>query len=157
MASLLYVLLLALAVGGAASDRRAKLVQVTGAGVDRVDADGLRELGIPLANVPGGSNEAIAEYAVSCACVLLRRFTEAGAKIRSGRYGAFRSSFIAENVDGLEGLLVGIVGLGTIGTAVARKFKQLGTWRAFCHVISIILRYERTKPLRNAPFFQNYR
>jgi len=105
---------------------RLKLVQVTGAGVDRVDVEGLRTLGIPLANVPGGSNEAIAEYAVSCAAALLRRFTEASAEIRNGRYSDFRSRFIADNVDGLEGLLVGIVGLGTIGAAVARKFKQSG-------------------------------
>ena len=107
-------------------DTRLRLVQVTGTGVDRVDADGLRALGIPLANVPGGSNEAIAEYAVACACALLRRFTEASTEIRNGQYSAFRSSFIADNVDGLEGLLVGIVGLGVIGTAVARKFRQLG-------------------------------
>ena len=112
-------------------DSRLQLVQVTGAGVDRVDADGLRALGIPLANVPGGSNEAIAEYAVSCAAALLRRFTEASAEIRDGQYSAFRSRFIAENVDGLEGLLVGIVGLGVIGTAVARKFKQFGCRIAF--------------------------
>ena len=112
-------------------DTPLRLVQVTGTGVDRVDADGLRALGIPLANVPGGSNEAIAEYAVACACALLRRFTEASAEIRNGQYSAFRSSFIADNVDGLEGLLVGIVGLGVIGTAVARKFKQLGCRIAF--------------------------
>ncbi len=110
---------------------RLQLVQVTGAGVDRVDADGLRALGIPLANVPGGSNEAIAEYAVSCAAALLRRFTEASAEIRDGQNSANRSRIIAENVDGLEGLLVGIVGLGVIGTAVARKFKQFGCRIAF--------------------------
>jgi phosphoglycerate dehydrogenase-like enzyme len=112
-------------------DARLRLVQVTGAGIDRVDAEGLRALGIPLANVPGGSNEAIAEYALSCACALLRRFQQASTEIRNGRYSAFRSSFVAENVDGLEGLLVGIVGLGVIGTAVARKFKLLGCGIAF--------------------------
>ncbi len=110
---------------------RLQLVQVTGAGLDRVDAEGLRALGIALANVPGGSNEAIAEYALSCACALLRRFPQASAEIRNGRYSAFRSSFIADNVDGLEGLRVGIVGLGIIGAAVARKFKQLGCRIAF--------------------------
>ena len=112
-------------------DSRLQLVQVTGAGVDRVDADGLQALGIPLANVPGGSNEAIAEYAVACASVLLRRLPQSSAEIRNGRYSAYRSSYIAENADGLEGLLVGIVGLGVIGTAVARKFKQLGCRIAF--------------------------
>ncbi len=112
-------------------DTRLQLVQVTGAGLDRVDAEGLRALGIALANVPGGSNEAIAEYALSCACALLRRFPQGSAEIRNGRYSAFRSSFIADNVDGLEGLLVGIVGLGIIGAAVARKFKLFGCRIAF--------------------------
>lgn len=112
-------------------DTRLRLVQVTGAGVDRLDADGLKALGIPLANVPGGSNGAIAEYAVSCASVLLRRFTEADREIREGRYGAVRSRLLGEAVSGLEGSLVGIIGLGVIGTAVARKFKQAGCRIAF--------------------------
>lgn len=110
---------------------RLKLVQVTGAGVDRLDAEGLAALGIKLANVPGGSNDAVAEYAVSCASVLLRQFTSASAEIRNGGYIEFRSRLLSHNVDGLEGLLVGIVGLGIIGTAVAQKFKDAGCRIAF--------------------------
>lgn len=51
---------------------RLKLVQVTGAGVDRLDRDALVRLGIPVANVAGGSNDAVAEYAVTAASLLLR-------------------------------------------------------------------------------------
>ena len=42
-----------------------KLVQVTGAGLDRLDLALLKSMGIAVANVPGGSNSAIAEYAVT--------------------------------------------------------------------------------------------
>ena len=49
-----------------------KLVQVTGAGLDRLDQAALTKLGIPVANVPGGSNSAVAEYAVTAASMLLR-------------------------------------------------------------------------------------
>lgn len=108
-----------------------RLVQVTGAGVDRLDAAGLKALGIPVANVPGGSNDAIAEYAVSCASVLLRRFVRSTAAIRAGDYARFRSRYIADNVEGLDGLLVGIVGMGVIGTAVARRFRQAGARIAY--------------------------
>ena len=108
-----------------------RLVQVTGAGVDRVDTGGLKGLGIPVANVPGGSNAALAEYAVSCASVLLRRFTRSTAAIRNGDYAAFRSRMLGEGVDGLEGLLVGIVGIGVIGRAVAERFKRAGARIAF--------------------------
>src|SRR5687768_12179226 len=51
-----------------------RLVQVTGAGLDRLDLAALQRLEIPVANVPGGSNAAVAEYAVTCASLLLRRF-----------------------------------------------------------------------------------
>src|SRR5262245_16100480 len=44
-----------------------KLIQVTGAGLDRLDQAALTKFGIPVANVPGGSNSAVAEYAVTTA------------------------------------------------------------------------------------------
>src|SRR4051794_21621535 len=89
-----------------------KLVQVTGAGLDRLDKAAMTRLRIPVANVPGGSNSAVAEYAVSCASVLLRRFGWADAEIKSGNYTAFRARLLSDNLAGLDGLLVGIVGLG---------------------------------------------
>jgi phosphoglycerate dehydrogenase-like enzyme len=103
-----------------------KLVQVTGAGLDRLDLALLRGMGIAVANVPGGSNKTIAEYAVSTASVLLRRFAWADAEIRAGKYEEFRARMISENLSGLEGLLVGVIGLGTIGLAVAQAFYQAG-------------------------------
>ena len=38
----------------------------------------------------------------------------------------FRSRMLADNLPGLEGLLVGVVGFGTIGTAVAQAFQRMG-------------------------------
>ena len=107
------------------------LVQVTGAGLDRLHAPTLKSRGIAVANVPGGSNAAVAEYAVSTASFLLRRFGWADAQIRNGRYAEGRAKLLADNVGGLEGLLVGIVGIGTIGRAVARAFVSAGCRVAF--------------------------
>jgi phosphoglycerate dehydrogenase-like enzyme len=103
-----------------------KLVQVTGAGLDRLDLAALQRLAIPVANVPGGSNSAVAEYAVTCASLLLRRFAWANSEIGRGNYAAFRARMLADNLGGLEGLLVGVVGLGIIGLAVARAFHRAG-------------------------------
>lgn len=108
-----------------------KLVQVTGAGVDRLDRAALTRLGIPVANVPGGSNSAVAEYAVTAASLLLRRFTWADAEIKAGDYAKFRSRMIANNLAGIEGLTVGLVGLGTIGRAVAQAFHRMGAKLCF--------------------------
>ena len=103
-----------------------KLVQVTGAGLDRLDLAFLKSTGIAVANVPGGSNSAIAEYAVSTASVLLRRFAWADAEIRAGKYEEFRARMVSVNLSGLDGLLVGVIGLGTIGLAVAQAFHRAG-------------------------------
>jgi phosphoglycerate dehydrogenase-like enzyme len=103
-----------------------KFVQVTGAGLDRLDLPALKRLGISVANVPGGSNSAVAEYVVTAASVLLRRLAWADAEIRVGHYREFRARMIADNLPGLDGLVVGIVGLGVIGLAVAEAFHKRG-------------------------------
>jgi phosphoglycerate dehydrogenase-like enzyme len=103
-----------------------RFVQITGAGVDRLDVAALGKREIAVANVPGGSNSAVAEYVIATALVLLRRLAWADTEIRAGNYSAFRARMIADNLSGLDGLLAGIVGLGTIGLAVARTFHMLG-------------------------------
>ncbi|MCC6777385.1 MAG: hypothetical protein IT537_12260 [Hyphomicrobiales bacterium] len=103
-----------------------ELVQVTGAGVDRLDEAALTRLGIPVANVPGGSNAAVADYTVTTASTLLRRLAWSDAEIKAGNYAAFRARMIADNLSGLTDLLVGVVGFGTIGVAVAQAFHRMG-------------------------------
>ena len=103
-----------------------KFVQVTGAGLDRLDLPFLKQRGIGVANVPGGSNEAVAEYAVTAATVLLRGFLWADAEIRKGNYREFRARMIADNLQGLDGLTVGIIGFGVTGVAVASAFQKRG-------------------------------
>ena len=119
------------AVGGKLSGAlfeggQVQLVQVTGAGVDRLDEAAMKKLGIAVANVPGGSNSAVAEYAVGCAILLLRRLTCSDMEIRAANYVSFRGRMVADNLPGLEGLTVGVVGLGTVGLAVAEAFHRFG-------------------------------
>jgi phosphoglycerate dehydrogenase-like enzyme len=111
---------------------RISLVQVTGAGVDRLDRAALVRLGIPVANVAGGSNSALAEYAVTAASLLLRRFAWADAEIKAGNYAAFRARMVADNLAGIEGLTVGVIGFGAIGVAVAQAFHRMGCGICYC-------------------------
>ena len=108
-------------------DSTIKLVQVTGAGVDRLDRPAMEALGIAVANVVGGSNSALADYCVAAALNVLRRMSWASNEIRRGNYARFRAEMIAAKLNGLDGLTVGLVGLGTIGRAVARAFKDRGS------------------------------
>jgi phosphoglycerate dehydrogenase-like enzyme len=103
-----------------------RLVQVTGAGLDRLDQSVMKKAGIPVSNVPGGSNSAVAEYVVTAASLLLRRLAWADNEIRNGNYAEFRVRMLRDNLAGISDLLVGIVGLGIIGLAVAEAFHRMG-------------------------------
>jgi phosphoglycerate dehydrogenase-like enzyme len=101
-----------------------RLIQITGAGLDRLDQTDMTRLGIPVANVTG--NDAVAEYAVTTATLLLRRLAFADAEIKRGNYVAFRARMIVDNLSGLSGITVGIVGFGVIGRATATAFHRAG-------------------------------
>ena len=103
-----------------------RFIQVTGAGVDRVDEIGMKERDILVSNVVGGSNQAIAEYVVSNVLFLKRRLNFANSEILQGNYSKVRTQLVSENLQGLEGLTIGIIGAGTIGLAVAQAFHFMG-------------------------------
>jgi phosphoglycerate dehydrogenase-like enzyme len=63
--------------------------------------------------------------------LLLRRMAWSNNEIRAGRYDAFRKRMLADNLAGIEGLLVGVVGLGVIGMAVAQTFHRMGARIAY--------------------------
>jgi phosphoglycerate dehydrogenase-like enzyme len=113
-------------------DSQLRLVQVTGAGTDRLDLGTLQRLNIAVANVPGGSNDAVAEYVVATALILLRRLRWASSELRNARYKACRASLLADNLPGLRDLLIGVVGFGTIGSAVASAFVRMGSRICYC-------------------------
>ncbi|MFC1665409.1 NAD(P)-dependent oxidoreductase [Pseudomonadota bacterium] len=104
-----------------------RFVQVTGAGVDRVDELAMKERGIAVSNVVGGSNNAIAEYVISNVLLLKRRFASANVEIRQGKYVQVRTQLVSANLQGLEGLCVGVIGVGNIGLAVAQAFFFMGS------------------------------
>jgi len=103
-----------------------KLVQVTGAGLDRVDQATLKAEGIALANVPGGSNAALGEYVVGNAIALSRGFSAATQQILSGNYADHRKAMVSASLRGLGGLTVGLVGMGAIGLSVAQRCRDMG-------------------------------
>lgn len=106
-------------MGGAA--KRLKLVQVPGAGLDRIDRAAL-PAGTKLANVYG-HEVGIAEYILGAMLALARDFTRLDAALREGRWvsqwavGAAPPPAFPE----LAGRTLGILGYGRIGRALARR------------------------------------
>ena len=109
-----------------AGAEKLRLVQFTGAGVDRVPPEAVKRLGAAVCNVPGASAPDVAAYVVLTAGVLLRRLVVAHTLTADGRYDDARRECLPKVARGFRGLRVGVVGLGSIGAEVARAFHELG-------------------------------
>ncbi len=100
-----------------------KMVQITGAGFDRLEIAELRKKGIIVCNMPGGSNYAVAEYCYTGAILMLRQLLNFHG-IETGQYDQVRLKMIETKMRSLTELTVGIIGYGNIGRATADLFRK---------------------------------
>lgn len=103
-----------------------RLVQFTGAGVDRLGDAGAHRPGLTVANVPAANSREVAEYVLFAAGTLLRGLARADRGVRAGRYAEVRAELSPDAVRSLHSRTVGVVGLGHIGMAVARLMLAVG-------------------------------
>jgi phosphoglycerate dehydrogenase-like enzyme len=99
------------------------LVHQFGVGLEKVDIGRATELGVWVARVPGeaaGNADSVAELAVLYLLALLRRLDDARAALREGRWESRPTG------GSLLGATVAIVGLGAIGSALARRLAPFG-------------------------------
>ena len=97
-----------------------RVIGRAGAGVDNIDLDAASERGIIVLNAAGGNTVAAAELALALLLSLSRHLAEANASLRSGEWK--RSAFVGAE---LRGKTAGIVGLGQVGAAVARRLQAM--------------------------------
>lgn len=94
-----------------------------GVGVDNVDLEAAKAVGVRVCNVPDYGVEEVADHASAMTLALVRKLDHYGAGIRNGQWK------IAEMVDGLRSLrdtTVGLVGLGRIARAYAARMASFG-------------------------------
>lgn len=94
-------------------------------GYDNVDLDAVRRHGAMATNTPGVLDEATADIAFSLILATARRVVEADAFVRSGEPWRWRTDLFV-GLDLSSGATLGIVGLGRIGLAVARRAEAFG-------------------------------
>jgi lactate dehydrogenase-like 2-hydroxyacid dehydrogenase len=89
-------------------------------GYDNIDVAAARARGVAVTNTPGVLDEATADIAFALILATTRRVVEADRFIRSGREWIWGPRFFV-GLDLSAGATIGIVGLGSIGMAVARR------------------------------------
>jgi phosphoglycerate dehydrogenase-like enzyme len=97
-----------------------------GAGFDAIDVPAATDSGIAVVTTPGANADAVADLALTLMLACLRGLPELQATVRSG---AWRSTVLRGD---LTEATVGIVGLGAIGRAVARRLHGFG-----CRILAV--------------------
>ena len=96
-----------------------RIVANFGVGYDRIDVAALDSAGVAFTNTPGVLDAATADLTFALILAARRRIIEGDRLVRSGAWrGSYADAFLGQEVTGST---LGIVGLGRIGAAVARR------------------------------------
>jgi D-3-phosphoglycerate dehydrogenase len=94
---------------------RLRVIGRAGVGVDNVDIDAATRRGIVVMNTPGGNSVSVAEHTFAFLTTLARHIFPANASMKQGLWEKKKFTGVE-----LRGKTLGIVGLGRVGSAVAR-------------------------------------
>ncbi len=101
-----------------------RVVANVAVGFDNIDVDACRRRGVVVTNTPGVLTDATADIAMALILMSTRRLGEAERWVRSGRPWQWGMDWFLGA--GVQGARLGIVGLGQIGAATARRAKAHG-------------------------------
>jgi len=108
----------------AAAGPQLKLIASFGVGVDHIDLAAAHEKGITVTNTPGVLTEDTADVVMSLILAVPRRIAEGDVRARSGEWkGWSPTGMLGRRINGKR---LGIIGMGNIGEAVARRARGFG-------------------------------
>ena len=105
--------------------KNVKLIQLVSAGFDELDLELCRKLGIQVANNGGTNAQDVAEHTVALILGVYRRLVDLDTFARTNRWDELE---IGLSTHTISGKTVGIIGLGHIGTQVARLLRGFGAY-----------------------------
>jgi hydroxypyruvate reductase len=102
---------------------RLEIISNFGVGVDAIDLDAAKQRRIIVTNTPDVLNDCVADTAMALTLNVLRRFPQAEAYLRAGKWTAQGAYPLTTS---LGGKTMGILGLGRIGEAIAQRAQAFG-------------------------------
>lgn len=112
---------------------RVRAVAIHGTGTDLVPLDSATARGVMVSNIPGGNAQSVAEYCAMAMLMLARGILPIVDSLKSRTWDSARA--LGANAHEIAGMTLGIVGVGAIGTRLARiarggfGMRVLGTQR----------------------------
>ncbi|HEY8573552.1 D-glycerate dehydrogenase [Phenylobacterium sp.] len=103
---------------------RLKLIANFGAGVDHIDVAAANARGITVTNTPGVLTEDTADLTMALIMATARRLVEGANVVQAGGFTGWTPTWMMGRR--ITGKRLGIIGMGRIGTAVARRAKAFG-------------------------------
>ncbi|HEX7947301.1 MAG TPA: D-glycerate dehydrogenase [Phenylobacterium sp.] len=108
----------------AKAGEKLKLIANFGAGVDHIDVAAANAAGLIVTNTPGVLTEDTADLTMTLMMATLRRVVEGANLVQAGEFtGWAPTAMLGHRITGKR---LGIIGMGRIGTAVARRAKAFG-------------------------------
>jgi len=104
--------------------RRLKLLHKWGVGVDNIDIQAAKALGIKIARTTGSNAVPVAEFTIGLILATLRFLALGHERLRQGRWMAFNQ--MPGEAFCISGKTVGLIGLGAIGQGVASRLRGFG-------------------------------
>ena len=112
--------------------KRLKHIQHQGVGYDNVDVAALRRAGVTLGLTPEGTTIGVAEHTILLILALGKKLCVADSRLRAGEWPQFDMRPTSFE---LRGKTLGLVGLGRIGRAVAKRARAFEAKVIYCDVV----------------------
>ncbi|AFK22166.1 2-hydroxyacid dehydrogenase [Pyrococcus sp. ST04] len=107
--------------------KKLKVISCHSAGYDNVDVEEATKRGIYVTKVSGVLSEAVAEFTIGLLINLMRKIHYADKFIREGKWESHRTVWSGfKEIETLYGKKVGIIGMGAIGKAIAKRLLPFG-------------------------------
>lgn len=111
-----------------------RVISRCGVGMDSVDIEACKELGVKVFNTPNAPVRSVAELTVTLLLTLLKNVPNMDRSIKSGGWDKLTGLM-------LEGKKVGVIGMGRIGRRVAELLSAFGTEIAYSDVVKLDVDY----------------